>query len=82
MKNFLWAIGERETADKIRYAYNNHRSCSVHTKALDYFYEYLITGGLPEVVDAYANKCHYGYLDSIKERVFDINKTIRISIKI
>ncbi len=80
-EEFLWAIGERETADKIRYAYNNHRSCSVHTKALDYFYEYLITGGIPEVVDAYANKCHYGYLDSIKERVFDINKSELLNSK-
>ena len=74
-EEFLWAIGEKEVAEKIRYAYDNHRSCSVHTKALDYFYDYLITGGLPEVVDAYANKRHYGYLDSIKERVFDINKS-------
>lgn len=74
-EEFLWAVGEKEVAEKIRYAYDNHRSCSVHTKALDYFYEYLITGGLPEVVDAYANKCHYGYIDSIKERVFDINKS-------
>ena len=74
-EEFLWAIGEKEVSEKIRYAYDNHRSCSVHTKALDYFYDYLITGGLPEVVDAFATKKHYGYLDSIKERVFDINKS-------
>ena len=81
-EEFLWAIGEKETADKIRYAYDNHRSCSVHTKALDYFYDYLITGGLPEAVDAFANKKHYGYLDSIKERVFDINKSELLNSKI
>ena len=80
-EEFLWAIGEKETADKIRYAYDNHRSCSVHTKALDYFYDYLITGGLPEVVDAFATKKHYGYLDSIKERVFDINKSELLNSK-
>ena len=74
-EEFLWTIGEKEVSEKIRYAYDNHRSCSVHTKALDYFYDYLITGGLPEVVDAFATKKHYGYLDSIKERVFDINKS-------
>ncbi len=74
-EEFLWAIGEKEVSEKIRYAYDNHRSCSVHTKALDYFYDYLITGGLPEVIDAFATKKHYGYLDSIKERVFDINKS-------
>ena len=80
-EEFLWAIGEKEVAEKIRYAYDNHRSCSVHTKALDYFYEYLITGGLPEVVESFANKCHYGYLDSIKERVFDINKSELLNSK-
>ncbi len=80
-EEFLWAIGEKETADKIRYAYDNHRSCSVHTKALDFFYGYLITGGLPEVVDAFATKKHYGYLDSIKERVFDINKSELLNSK-
>ena len=80
-EEFLWAIDEKETADKIRYAYDNHRSCSVHTKALDFFYDYLVTGGLPEVVEAYANKCHYGYLDSIKERVFDINKSELLNSK-
>ena len=80
-EEFLWAIGEKETADKIRYAYDNHRSCSVHTKALDFFYDYLITGGLPEVVEAFATKKHYGYLDSIKERVFDINKSELLNSK-
>lgn len=80
-EEFLWAIGEKEVAEKIRYAYDNHRSCSVHTKALDYFYDYLITGGLPEVVESFANKCHYGYLDSVKERVFDINKSELLNSK-
>ena len=80
-EEFLWAIGEEEVAEKIRYAYDNHRSCSVHTKALDYFYDYLITGGLPEVVESFANKCHYGYLDSVKERVFDINKSELLNSK-
>ena len=80
-EEFLWAIGEKEVAEKIRYAYDNHRSCSVHTKALDFFYDYLITGGLPEVVEAFATKKHYGYLDSIKERVFDINKSELLNSK-
>ena len=80
-EEFLWAIGEREVAEKIRYAYDNHRSCSVHTKALDYFYDYLIIGGLPEVVEAFATNKHYGYQDSIKERVFDINKSELLNSK-
>ena len=80
-EEFLWAIGEKETSDKIRYAYDNHRSCSVHTKALDFFYDYLITGGLPEVVEAFATNKHYGYFDSIKERVFDINKSELLNSK-
>ena len=80
-EEFLWALGEQEIADHIRYAYDNHKSCSVHTKALDYFYDYLITGGLPEVVAAFAAKKHYGFLDSIKERAFDINKSELLNSK-
>lgn len=80
-EEFLWAINEEDIADKIRYAYDNHRSCSVHAKALDYFYNYLITGGLPEVINAYAKNKYYGYLDSIKERVFDINKSELLNSK-
>lgn len=80
-EEFLWALNEEDIADKIRYAYDNHRSCSVHAKALDYFYNYLITGGLPEVINAYAKNKHYGYLDSIKERVFDINKSELLNSK-
>lgn len=80
-EEFLWALNEEDIADKIRYAYDNHRSCSVHAKALDYFYNYLITGGLPEVINTYAKNKHYGYLDSIKERVFDINKSELLNSK-
>lgn len=80
-EEFLWALNEEDIADKIRYAYDNHRSCSVHAKALDYFYNYLITGGLPEVINNYAKNKYYGYLDSIKERVFDINKSELLNSK-
>lgn len=80
-EEFLWALGEKEVANIIRYAYENCRSCSVHTKALDYFYDYLITGGIPEVVNAFVTKKHYGYIDSIKERVFDINKSELLNSK-
>lgn len=80
-EEFLWALNEEDIADKIRYAYDNHRSCSVHAKALDYFYNYLITGGLPEVINTYAKNKYYGYLDSIKERVFDINKSELLNSK-
>ncbi len=74
-EEFLWALNEQEISEKIKYAYDNHKSCSVHTKALDLFYDYLITGGLPEVVEAFATGKSVGYQDSIKERVFDINKS-------
>ncbi|HIS37912.1 MAG TPA: ATP-binding protein [Candidatus Onthousia faecavium] len=74
-EEFLWALNEQEISDKIKYAYDNHKSCSVHAKALDLFYDYLITGGLPEVVEAFATGKSVGYQDSIKERVFDINRS-------
>lgn len=74
-EEFLWATDNSEVSEKIKYAYHNHKSCSVHTKAIDLFYDYLITGGFPEVIKAYVDQQESGYIDSIKERIFDINKS-------
>lgn len=72
-EEYLWARGEVEVATKIRYAYTHHRSCSVHTKALDFFLDYLLTGGYPEVVKASLETGSFplAYQESLKERIFD-----------
>ena len=73
-EEFLWACHQKEVAEKIRYAFDNQKSCAVHTKALSLFYDYLLTGGLPEVVCSYVNGEAIAYQRSIQERIFDLYK--------
>ena len=73
-EEYLWALGEKEIAESIRYAYQNNKRCIKHAKALDFFYDYLLTGGLPEVILASLNTTSNGYRESAKEKVFDIWK--------
>ncbi len=70
-EEYLWAIGEQKVSDKIRYAYANNKSCAVHAKALDLFYDYLLTGGLPEVIQAKIDGKSQAYQISLQERIFD-----------
>ena len=70
-EEYLWAIGEEELAKRIRYSYANKRKCSMHTKALDLFYNYLLTGGFPEVIKAFCDQMSSFYQDSKRERIFD-----------
>ena len=51
-EEYLWAIGEKNLADLIRASFDNRKTCSFHKVALNLFQEYLITGGLLEVINS------------------------------
>ena len=51
-EEFLWAKNEKALAELIRESFTKHKTCPFHKLALELFQEYLMTGGLPEVVDA------------------------------
>lgn len=74
-EEYLWARGEKEIADNIRYAYQEGKRCAYHAKALDLFYDYLLTGGFPEVVLASLQYQEPFEMESAKEKVFDILKS-------
>ncbi len=77
-EEYLWARGEKEVADAIRHAYDTKRSCSRHAKALDFFYDYLLVGGLPEVISLSLQEENRGYYFSAKEKAFDIFKSFLV----
>ncbi len=73
-EEYLWARGEKELACLIRESYEKRKTCPFHKMALDFFNEYIITGGLPEVVEqTLQGKSEY-YIDSIKQKVLDTYK--------
>ena len=65
-EEYLWARGEKELADLIRKAYQNKKACSKHAKIIDLFYDYLLTGGFPEVVKESFQSISRGYYESVK----------------
>lgn len=74
-EEYLWARGEKELADLIRKAYQNKKACSKHAKIMDLFYDYLLTGGFPEVVKESFQSISRGYYESVKEKVVEILRT-------
>ncbi len=73
-EEYLWAKGEKSLAELIRESYTKHKLCPFHKVALDLFQEYLMTGGLPEVVQADLEGKTIYEIDAIKQKVIDIYK--------
>ena len=73
-EEYLWAKGEKSLAELIRESYTKHKLCPFHKVALDLFQEYLMTGGLPELVQADLDGKTIYEIDAIKQKVIDIYK--------
>lgn len=61
--------------DFIKDSYENNTKMPFHNIAVDTYYEYLETGGFPEVVYAKLNNQSSLYLDSIKKKILDIYRS-------
>lgn len=70
-EEYLWARDEKQLADLIRESYEKRKTCPFHKVALDMFYEYLFTGGLPEVIYAFINSYSDQQIIAIKNKIMD-----------
>lgn len=73
-EEYLWARGEKPLAEMIKESFTKRKTCSFHKVALDLFTEYLITGGLPEVVKANIEGKSDEEIDAIKQKILDVYK--------
>ncbi len=73
-EEYLWARDEKSLANLIRESFQKHKTCPFHKVALDLFQEYLITGGLPEVIEASITGKSPYEIDAIKQKIIDIYK--------
>jgi predicted AAA+ superfamily ATPase len=71
-EEYLIAHNEKSLADLIRESYTKRKTCPFHKVALDFFQRYLITGGMPEVVNAELNGYSDYELDAIKQKIIDV----------
>lgn len=70
-EEYLWARGEINLANLIRESFEKRKTCPFHKIALEFFMEYIITGGLPEVINANIEGKNEYYIDSIKQKILD-----------
>ena len=86
-EEYLRAVGNIELIDFIKASYRNNKPMPFHNIAMDYYEEYLITGGLPESVMANINKesdlkiriIHEKQLDTYKKEFLNLDNLIDIT---
>lgn len=86
-EEYLRAVGNIELIDFIKTSYRNNKPMPFHNIAMDYYEEYLMTGGLPESIQANINKetdlkvriIHEKQLDCYKEQFLYMDNLIDIS---
>ena len=67
-EEYVKAIGNLELIDFIKTSYKNNKPMPFHNVALEYFEEYIMTGGLPEAVEANLKKESILKLNMIHEK--------------
>lgn len=78
-EEFLWAKNEKALSELIRESFAKHKTCPFHKLALELFQEYLMAGGLPEVVEANLNGKSEQEIDIIKQKILEVYEKELIS---
>lgn len=75
-EEFLWAMGNDMLMDFIRQCYDKKRPLgqALHRKAMDYFRQYMIVGGMPQAVANYINTRDFECVDRIKRDILELYK--------
>ena len=73
-EEFLANSDKKQLINFIKDSYLNNTKMPFHQMALDVYNDYLITGGMPEVVDAYFKGSDFLILESIKQKIIDVIK--------
>lgn len=73
-EEFLWALGNENLMDLIRICYDDRKPLgqALHRKAMDYFRQYLIVGGMPQAVDAYVATRDFDRADRVKRDILEL----------
>ena len=73
-EEFLWALGNDTLMDIIRKNYQDKKPMrqALHRKAMDYFRQYLIVGGMPQAVEEYATSKDFDKVDIVKRDILTL----------
>lgn len=73
-EEFLWALGYETLMPFIQECFANKRALgqALHHKAMDLFRQYMIIGGMPQVVDNFARNRDFALADRVKRTILDL----------
>ena len=73
-EEFLWAVGNDTLMDLIKKCYEEKKPLgqAMHRKAMDYFKQYMIVGGMPQAVQEYVDTKDFKKVDRIKRNILNL----------
>lgn len=73
-EEFLWALGNDTLMEIIKKSFADRKPMgqAVHRKAMDYFRQYLIVGGMPQAVQEYAEGRDFDKVDRVKRDILTL----------
>lgn len=73
-EEFLWALGNDTLIELIKNCFNNKKPMgqAFHRKAMDYFRQYLIIGGMPQAVCEYIDTRDFEKTDQVKRDILSL----------
>ena len=73
-EEFLWALDSETLMNQIKNCFENKKSMgqAFHRKAMDYFRQYLILGGMPQAVAEYVGSNDFDRVDRVKRDILEL----------
>lgn len=73
-EEFLWAFDNETLMDFIRICFQEKKPMgqALHRKAMDYFRQYMIVGGMPQAVETYMRTRDFDKVDRVKRDILDL----------
>ena len=73
-EEFLWALDNETLMDVIRFNFEKKKPMgqALHRKAMDYFRQYMIVGGMPQAVEAYVKTKDFNIVDQVKRDILTL----------
>lgn len=70
-EEFLWALNEERLAEEIKVCCFSNQSFALHKKAIQIYHDFLVVGGMPEVVFQFAANKDFGETARIQQQIID-----------
>ena len=73
-EEFLWALSNETLINLLKICFKEKKPLgqALHRKAMDYFRQYLIVGGMPQAIKTYADTRDFDKVDRIKRDILEL----------